>query len=399
MAFDIIGAHSHYDDAESILDPQILAYAAEIALSRYEGQIWNRIGGVLIAPTTESFKIAARTRTDLNGVIGDGAGTGWDNAATTALPVPAASINILVVGSILDLQSGATHETVVVTAIDRAANTISVEARGAGNTSASAWADASTFKIIGHAIRDADATNVEARHEKTYKYENVYQLIFERVQMYTSDLNKREFFQNQLNVEYNEALDRVFRLLARNIVNGVKVTGTNSVKAMSAGIMDQLVDTAGGDRAVLRQNIAGQFTENKLKTALDTVLTKGNPNAIYLHPDRKAAFNAFTNATNLSLLTGGNTLLTARGLGNYATTYEYEGASLELVVDSAMPTDRIAIVNEAKIGKFFKPDDPLRFGPSKETQDRLENFVFQGKVGYSVRDVGTDHIDLYGITS
>ncbi|MFW5720784.1 MAG: SU10 major capsid protein [Bacteroidota bacterium] len=398
MPFDIIGAHSHYDDPESIMDPQMLDFASEIKMSIYEAQIWNRIQGLGQPPQTEKFKIAARTRTGLAGVIGDGVGAGWDNSATTSLPMTADAVNILTVGSVLELYDGTTKEVVVVTSINRSNNTIEVQARGEGSTDAQTWADESTFRVIGNAIRDDDAQNVEARHEKTYKYENLYQLIYERISLNRSDLNKREYFQNQLDIEYREALDRVFRLLARSIVNGVKVEGSNSVKAMSAGILDQLIDTAGGERAPLRSNINGTLTETKLKTALEEVLKRGKPNAIYMNPVRKSIFNNFTNSENLYLGISGDELLRTRGLGNFATHYNYEGVSLELVADEAMPADRIAICNEQDIAKFFKPDDPLRLEAEERESVRKLHYALHGKVGFAVKNVGTDHADLYGIT-
>jgi len=395
--FDLNGVHTQYDDAVSILDPQIVNYADEVKMQTFEGVIWNRLSGPPIPISLERFKIGARTRTDLSGAIGDGATTGWDDTSTSDLPISSTLEKAVVVGSVLELDNAGSIEVVVVKAISRTANpTIDVYERGAGGTTAQAWADEVEAKITGHTINDVDAENVESRHEKTYKYENYLSSIFEAIDITETDIeDPREFFQNQGRVEYNEALDRVFQQLAFQVVRGVKVEGTKSKPPQSAGILSQLADDAGGTRDTLRYNVNGTFTEAKFKAALDVIIQRGSPNAIYCSYANKKLIDAFDNAVAVS----STSIADAKIRGEKsATHYEYQGVILEIVVDKAMPDSRVEIVNEMKIHRGWKTKRPLRFVVEPGKSSLVHRFSLQGKVGFVVRDVGTEHIDLYGIS-
>lgn len=106
-----------------------------------------------------------------------GAGTDWDtNNDITGLPVVTAQIAKLRVNDVLKLASG---EEVVVSAIDVANQTIDVEARGHGATTAAAQgAGTLTGYIIGHAAKDGGDPESEFYYAPTEVY-NIVQ-IFER---------------------------------------------------------------------------------------------------------------------------------------------------------------------------------------------------------------------------
>ena len=402
MSFNLIGIHTNYDDPTSILDPQIIQRASEIKTERFEFNIWNRLNAPDQAITQESYKIGARTRTGLTGVIGDGAGTGWDNAATTNLPMTADAVKAVVIGSIMELYTVTTaaREIVVVKAVDRSANTIDVFERGAGSTSAAVWADAATFRVIGNSINDTDLKNVESRSEKTYAYENYLTLLAEPIEATYTDLNEaRKYFRNQGQALFNEALDRVFRQMSSSLLNGVKVAGSKTKPAQAAGIRDQLQDTSGGTRDVLNVNVNGALTKIKLDAALESVFTKGSARTIYTSYTNAKTIMGFTINTQVSFNAG---IPDARiaNIGNSAipTAYEYNGQLFDVVIDKDMPESNIFIVNEDKLSRAFKSGDALRFVPEPSQSSRESRWSFQGKIGFIVDDVGYEHIDLYGIT-
>ncbi|MEK7516580.1 MAG: hypothetical protein AAB562_03220, partial [Patescibacteria group bacterium] len=115
-----VGLHWHLDDPTSVVDPLILGIAKDITLGKDEGIIYNRLGAPEEKVDNFKFEIYDRSRTALTGVVGNGAGTGWNNSATTALPLPAASIGILTVGDVVEVES----EQTVVKSVNRSGNTI-----------------------------------------------------------------------------------------------------------------------------------------------------------------------------------------------------------------------------------------------------------------------------------
>src|SRR5437588_1348140 len=104
MAMDV-GLHWHLDDPTSIINPTILGMAAEINLGAWEGIIYNRLGAPPKPVNDYRFEIYDRSRTSLTGTVGNGSGTGWANGtATTALPLPAASIAVVTIGDVLEIK-------------------------------------------------------------------------------------------------------------------------------------------------------------------------------------------------------------------------------------------------------------------------------------------------------
>lgn len=383
-----VGLHTEFDDPTSIIDPQVLAFAADINLGKFEGQIYNRLSAPPVAVKQDKFEVGARTRTSLSGVIGDGAAGGWNNSATTNLAMQATQIAVLTVGMILQVED----EVVVVSDVDRSGNTIDVFERGAGSTSAASHADQVAFEVIGHAARDVDAKNVESLSEQTEAYENYCQLIFVPIeQTFTDRTEARKYYENNPQLK-KEALDKVFRLLSKNCVRGVKVTGSDSKSHLTAGILDQLSDTNGATRVPLRYNANGAFTEDKLKAALDLAFTKGSPDVIYLNPANKPVLNGL-NEQHVRMTPG---QARRAGLDNIVE-YEYEGQVLTIVQDTAMPTSRVVIATESLIHKGWKQGDALRFVEEPPKSSRELRDSYQGKWFTAVRGVGRDHVDMYGI--
>lgn len=387
MVMDV-GLHTEFDDPNSIIDPQILAFAADIQLGRFEGTIYNRLSAPPEAVKQDKFEIGSRTRTSLSGTIGTGSGTGWvDDNATTDLPMAEAQVAVLTVGMVMKVED----EVVVVSDVDRSANTIDVYERGAGSTDGAVHADTTAFLVIGHAPRDVDVKNVEALTELTGKYTNFVQLIFVPIEQTFTDRDEaRKYYENHPQLK-REALDKVFRLLASTTINGVKVTGSAAKAHMTGGLLDQLENSTVG--TPLRYNANGAFTEDKFKAALDLAFATGAPETVYIHPTNKTVFDGL-NEGHIRMDPQG-----ARSAGqDNVAQYVYQGHVLEIVQDSGMPTSRVSIVTERFIHKFWKASDAIRFVEEPPASSRELRDSYQGKWGMAVRGVGRDHVDMYGIT-
>lgn len=390
--FAFNGVYTQYDDPTNVIDPQILAVAAVPTLGAFEAVIWNRLLAPEKALVNDKFEIYSRTDGDLSGAIGDGAATGWNNSATTGLPIQSDYVSVLLVGSVIKVGS----EIVVVKSIDRSAETISVYKRGHGGTTPAAHNDGDTFEVIGSGINDLDAKNVDSRGEKTVKWTNYAQLIFEPIEYsFTSETDARKAFQTAPTLT-KEALNRVFRMLARSLILGQKEAPAAGVPATTAGILQQLSDATG--RTPIRVNAnSGAFSETLLRAAIEEAVKKGNPNAIYLSQTNKKVADGFAFAKSDVVIAAGGETLSTRGLGSSAQYYEYMGRRFEFVFDSNMPNDRVEIVNENKITRGFRLDDALRLVAEPPQSSREFRTSVQGKFGVSVEDVGREHADIYGI--
>lgn len=384
-----VGVQTQYDDSVSINDPQILAFAEQIQLGRYEGQIYEALSAPETAVTREKFRIGSRSRTALTGTIGTGAGTGWaDGTTTTSLPMQESQIAVLTIGMVLQVAD----EVVCVKSVDRSAFTIDVYERGAGNTSGAAHVDNVAYTVIGHAINDTDAYNIEAIRERTEDYENYCQLVFVPIeQTFTDETEARKYFDQNPQLQ-KEALDRIFRMLCQTTVRGVKRAGTDAIPPMTAGILDQLQDTAGGARTPLRYNVNGAFTEDKLKAALDLAFQYGAPDEIWLSPTNKKILDPLTE----QFIRMGKTEARRAGTDNIEE-YEYQGHVLKIRQDQAYTNDRVSLVTSSAVHKGWKKGDVLKFSLEPAKSSRQSRWSYNGKWFCAVRGVGRDHVDMYGI--
>lgn len=384
-----VGRHWHLDDTKTIVEPQILGMAKEINLGAWEGVIWNMLNPPEQEVDNFKFDIFDRSRSGLSGTIGNGAGTGWADAVATAdLPMTAAAVGVLTVGDILEVGS----EQVIVKAIDRSAYTIDVFGRGHGGTTAASHADTTAFTVIGKAINDTDAKDVESLAERSGIYTNYTQTVFETIdQTFTDELQARKAFEQnpQLLIE---AGDRLFRRLSKGCIKGRKSLGTKTVPQTTAGLIQQIAE--GGDaRTALRYN-AGSSTDPEyvLKQALIAIWNAGgNPDTILINPTKKRVFDPLTEQF-IRMSRGEASVV---GTDN-AEAFQFQGKTLKFVQDQDMPTDRIEIVTSRKLYKGWRKGDMLR-GPVKEPQDssRELRFSLQGSYFIIVKGVGVDHIDVH----
>jgi hypothetical protein len=388
--FDI-GMHTQYDDPTSIIQPTILGLANDVTVGAWEGVIWNRLGAPEEAVDNIEYEIYDRSQTVLTGVVGNGSGTGWTDAVdTTDLPLPAASIGILTIGDMVQVE----NEIVIVSAVDRSANTIDVYGRGHGSSTAASHADTTAFTVIGKAINDTDLKNLDPFAEKTGKYTNYTQLMAEVIEYtFTDAIQARKAFEQKPQL-MKEAMNRVFRRLAKNCILGRKSAGTSAVPATTAGILQQLAE-GGGQRTALRYNGSGVTSpETLLKNMLIACWNQGgNPSHIYLSPANKRRFDALTEQFIRMSRTEAAIIGTDNG-----TAYQFQGKTLPFVQDQDWPDTRISLVTENKLYKGWRKGDILR-GPVIEppASSRETRASLQGTFFISVEGLGVDHIDGYNV--
>jgi len=391
MAF-IVGQVTEFDDSVTINNEDILALAAAVPLAANQGQFWNLLSAPSLALTGKAFEVYGRGLTALTGVVGNGSGTGWaDGTATTSLPVPATSIAKIVIGSVLKIES----EIVVVSAINRSTNVISVYARGEGSTSGASHADTTPFQIIGHAGSDTSLKDTESLSENSHVYVNYAQTVFELIDYTWGEqrLKRKGLSTDPLNILRQEAMNRAAAKLAAACLQGVKVLGTASRPYLTAGLFDQLEDTAGATRSVNRYNASSAaFTETILKASLDQAFQYGNPNTLVMRQGYKNIMNSFNNAF---IITPKENKIGGYSIGKY----EYEGKLLDIVVDQDCPNGKIGVVTKELCKKSWLQDDMLRFVEEPKASSREMKESLQGSVGIVVEGVGYDHLEIYGLAT
>jgi hypothetical protein len=231
MSFNF-GTVTEFDDTNSIHDPVVQAAAKAITLPRFKGVFYQGMGAPQAPVISRDFDIYSRSKSARNGVIGDGAATGWINGvATTALAMTAAAIKGLTVGHVLKVED----EVVQVKSVDRTANTIDVKGRGLGGTTGAAHADTTAFTVIGYAGLDADLKNVESISESTLKYKNYVQTVFELLDWEKgAELARKGLAAaNIVAILRREAAYRVAEMLSLMSIHGYKQLGSSSVSWMS----------------------------------------------------------------------------------------------------------------------------------------------------------------------
>jgi hypothetical protein len=391
MAFEL-GIFTEYGDPNTEADPLVLSLASAIQLPRGLGQFWNDCGLFQAAEANRKFEIYNRTETQRNGTIG---GAGWVDAIdTTALPVTSA--DGLIIGQVLKVED----EVVVISAVDTSADTIDVFARGAGGSTAAAHVATTAYSIIGSAINDTDLKDIDSVSEITGVYENYFQTVAEPIDFtkFGIALARKGLSDSQIMTLQEEAMLRVTRNIAQTSVLGYKQDGTSAVPYMTAGLLQQLTDNASGNRPVLTDAIGGALTEDALRGSLRTVFQKGSPSAIYCSYDNKDIINGFIHSATSTTISQ-NTDLVNSTAGYYVDGYNFEGAMLDVKVDSSVPNDQIAIVNNSKCRKGWLSGDALTLNDEPAVSSREFRQSITGSFGVAIEDVGYEHILMTGLTT
>ncbi|MBE6370783.1 MAG: hypothetical protein E7055_01750 [Lentisphaerae bacterium] len=374
-------------------DPVIMGVAKAIQPGPYCGVFYQAMSAPVTALTTKEFEIYSREDNLRDGVLG---ASSWDDDDTTGLSVSAAAAKGLTIGHVLKIE----NEYVIVKAVDRSTNTISVWTRGAGGTTAAAHDAATPFKVVSFAGDDVDLKLVESANNTTTKYTNFIHTVFEVMEWtkHAELVGKGLDPANATVVLYSEHMTNVSRLLARSAIYGRKQRAESAAgRWMSAGLLQQLSDTNGGTRTVLKYNAAGAITDAKIKAALKEVFDRGGqPDTILCSTTNKAFLNNLLGACNIDeVMTSDRNQHTAGGI--YANAYDYEGRKLNIVVDQDIPDDIIPIVKLSSCKKQWLTNDGLAVKDEPAGSSRESRKSIQGSLGYLIEDVGRDHTYLYGV--
>lgn len=385
-----IGLHYTLDDANSMLDPEILAIAKRITPqdSNEFGRVWELFGQRATPIQTDEFEILKRQYTKPNiTVTASGSGADWDtNNDITALPVTAADAAILTVGDILLVED----EIVVVKSVNRTGNTIDLYERGAGETDAAAHGtSAVSVMIIGNANIEG-AVDVEAMTEETDVYTNYCQIILEKIDLTKADSDQARKTGQTVATYEDEAMIRAKRDMARSAIFGTARAGTKTVPAMTRGLLGWLNMSDG-----LKTAVGGAFSQTVLDNMLNTVrMEGGKPNAIVMNVANKRVFNTFTSAD--SVVQG----VEDKTTGRIVEAYIADGlGTLPIIVDLDMPSDQVAIVDTNKLTKGWKVGDELRMVDEPPVNSRQMAKTIQGKFGLAVENIGQSHGLLTGLTT
>lgn len=390
-----LGLHTTLDDANSKLDPEVIAIADRVTpLQAQEfGKVWDLFSTREKPFETDDFEILTRDYTAPEVIDGtSGVGTLWDNVATLlALPISSATIDRITIGDILLFDA----EIVVVKAVDTGANTIDVYERGAGDTTAvqhysGAGGSGTTIKIIGNAHEEGKVQG-SAMAEETSKLTNYCQLVQEVVDLSKADTDQARKTGRTEPTLKAEAMERVMRDLARSAIYGTARVGTSTIPAMTRGSISHLEDVAGA----LKTAVGGAYTETSLQNILDDVRQAGGSvNAIVMSVANKRVFNSFTGADSTTVDRGD------RVGGHVIDGYLADGFGIiPAVVDIDMPDDKILVVNTRAMGKGWKVNDQLRFAPETNVNSREKKETLQGKFGLYMEGIGKSHGLLTGLTT
>jgi len=382
--------HTTLDDANSKLDPEVIAIAERITptMASEFGKVWDLFQPKDKPFVTDEFEVLVRAYTAPQiRVTASGSEADWDTVDDiSALPIHANDVNLVTIGDVLRVES----EIVVVKAVDRSGNTIDVYERGAGeSTAARHGTDEVTALIVGNAHEEGKV-QAEAMAETTNKYTNYMQLVEEVVDLSVADTEQARKTGRTPDSLRSEAVERVMRDLARSAVYGVSRAPAASYTAMTRGLLEWL-QLSGG----LTTAVTGAFTQTALDGILDDVRkTGGTVNAIVMSVANKTVFNTFSSADSVTQD------VNDQKAGRLVEIYLADGfGGIPVVVDLDMPDTMVAVVDKRKLTKGWKENDTLRFVKETNVNSREKKETLQGKFGLAVENIGTSHGLLTGLTT
>lgn len=382
-----IGQYKTFDT--SFLDEEVRGIAALV-------EARNTVTMDLIptgtAGNTSTIKWYDALSNSLQGAVRTG---GWNDTDTTGLVIDAQLASIVNKGSILRVGS----EVVIVSAVTRTSGSevISVIARGHGNTTAAAHLADVPIYMVGNANVESTVDG-DVILEDNVERKNYFQLVEEPI-----SISRRSKDQSYLDIESKlgearvKAMSRALRQLNRSILFGMGDAGSASTPATMAGMLDFLQNTSGA----ITTNVAGAFTEAKLKTTLLSLASAGgNPNVILVSPTDKSVINGFNSAAT-STSAGVHTFTgrTDNTAGQIIDFYTGEGVgTIAVVADPQLLSSQgfAFIINTNKCEKIWFEDDYLQFRP-EPSNSRSITETLQGSMTFKMKDVNTDHALMYGI--
>ena len=390
MAFNF-GQVDYFSDPMSYPNPVIEALARAITLPRFKGVVYQNMGAPYAPITNKQYDVYSRSKSTRNGNIG----SAWGASATTGLSMPAQFCNGLTIGHELKIDD----EIVVISHVDRSANTVDVFERGRSGTAAAAHAANAPFTVIGFASRDADLKNTEGVTENTLKRINYVKTVYELLDWEKGAELERQGISsdNIIPLLQQEAGLRVAETLSYMAIHSRKHLGTRNSPYSTSGLLASLVDKGVDNSCPIQVYDADSnpINENMLHAALDQVFTYGSPDSIILSLDNSNKFK-FWHGHGLDVTIG--TTRADHGVGRWVDHYDYNGVSLKLVIDADMPNDKIAIVTSADLKKGWLVNDMLttKTEPAPSTREFRESI--QGTLGFLVENVGYSHILIENLT-
>ena len=393
MAFDF-GITDYFSDPRSQPHPVIEALAKAITMPARKGVVYQMMGPPPTPITNKEFEVYSRSKSTRNGVIG---ATAWTNSATSGLEIDVPYINGLTVGHQLKIDD----EIVVVSAVDRSAGTISVFGRGMCETTAATHAAGAKFEVVGFASRDTDLKNTEGVMESTLRRKNYVQTIYELLDWEKgAELERKGLAkENVIAMLQEEAGIRVAETLSKMAIHGRRQLGTRNIPYATNGLLASLVDKGDNNECPIKvYDASGPITETKLHDALDMVFDYGNPDAIILSNKNARKFKSFPNMGDESIITNIQTTRGDTGVGRHVTHYDYNGTSLQLVIDIDMPDDKIVLATTADLKKGWLAGDALTTKVEPTLSSREYRESIQGTIGFLVENVGYSHLLIQGVT-
>jgi hypothetical protein len=385
-----LGMHTTLTDANSKLDPEVLAIAEKISplMANEFGRTWDLYTNRATPFTTDEYEVLVRNYTQpIIKITASGGGADWDtNNDITGLPVSVSFIDRLTVGDVILVQS----EIVVVKAVDRTANTIDVYERGAGESAAAAHGQAElTCKIVGNAHEEGKV-DAEAMAEGTAMFTNYTQLVEEVIDLSKCDTDQARKTGMTQDTLREEAIERVMRDLANTAIYGVSRAPAAGIPSMTRGLLQWLGLSEG-----IKTNVAGAFTETALKSILkDVRLAGGTVNFILMSPNNKTVFNGFSSADSITVTN------TERVTGRVLDAYMADGFGvIPVIVDLDMPNDQIAVGDTRKMTKGWKNNDTLKFVKETNVNSRENKETLQGRFGLAIENVGQSFGLMTGLTT
>lgn len=378
----IIGKHTTYDS--QFLDTDIVATAASVEPTLTT--TWDLIPEASPSNTVE-IKWYDSISNTLEGAV---RGATWDGSATSGLGIDDLLASTINVGDVLRIED----EIVVVSAVTSRATgaaTISVHARGAGNTTGAVHANTTPIYIVGsgHVEGTVDGDSIL---EDNIERKNFFQLVEEPIQISKTSSQQRndDVVISKLEEQRIKALIRALKKLNNSVIFGTASVGSKTTPRLSGGIRDFIANSA----SAINVNVGGAMTETALKSTLLEIAKRGGmPNLILCSPEVKSVINGFNSSIT-------RTDRSERIAGTIVDYYEGEGVgTIAIIADPLLRSafGEAFILNTNKLTKRWFADDVLRF-EEEPANSRTIKETLQGQFSLSIKDVDTDHARMYGIT-
>jgi hypothetical protein len=321
-------------------------------------------------------------------------GSSWTSSGTTSLAVSSATADLLNIGDMLKVED----EYVIVKDVSTSADTIDVQARGHGSSSAAAH-DASDAAIAVYIVNNAQiegTVDVEGIVQDSVQIVNYVNTIMDLVEVtFVGKRAKNLDIDDRMADSKLQALKRLYRKMNLGLLMSVGDAGTKSTTSRSAKGLRELIATYGQSYAV-----GGALTEAKVKAAVALAADKGGtPDTLIVAPREKRVINDFYNSNSFLRIDGPQS---TQSFGMILGEYMSEVGPIRIVQDFQLQSafGNAFLVDSSKIEKRFFVDDPIRFVPEPQlSSSRKEVVSLQGSWTVKATNLASSHVLLTGITA